>query len=208
MAHKENEISKDQDGFILITSLLFLVIITLLALSGIDSATLQQKMATNSEAKSRSLIASNSALAHAESVIRKMRTAPPYPAKQLLCYNASKGRIVSSGSCTILININPETMRRSPNSWLSDQNWQDWFKLNKKKSVQTYHPSYGPKTFYRISVTPPQPPGKKHSAGRGLNPQQTANQTSGTFLYKITAYSSGPNKKAPAVTQVIYRKRY
>lgn len=205
MAHKENEIGKDQDGFILITSLLFLVIITLLALSGIDSATLQQKMATNSESKSRSLIASNSALAHAESVIRKMRTAPPYPAKQIVCYNPSNGQMVSSGACPIPININTDTMRRSPNSWLSDQNWQDW--LN-NKLVQTYHPSYGPKTLYRISVTPPQPPGKKHSAGRGLNPQQTANQTSGSFLYKITAYSSGPNKKAPAITQVIYRKRY
>lgn len=55
-----------QGGFILATSLIFLVVITLLAVSAINSSTLQARMAANQREKSRALNAANSALRYAE----------------------------------------------------------------------------------------------------------------------------------------------
>jgi type IV pilus assembly protein PilX len=58
--------SRHQSGFILVTSLLILLVLTLLALSAINSATLQQRMATNQRGQSRALNAANSTLRYIE----------------------------------------------------------------------------------------------------------------------------------------------
>lgn len=58
-----------EQGFILVTSLIFLVVLTLLAVSAITSATLQDRMATGQREKSRALQDADSALAYVESVL-------------------------------------------------------------------------------------------------------------------------------------------
>ncbi|WP_423820884.1 PilX N-terminal domain-containing pilus assembly protein [Salinisphaera sp. SPP-AMP-43] len=58
-----------QTGFILVTSLVFLVLLTLLAVSAINSSTLQQRMASNQREKSKALNAADSALVHVERIL-------------------------------------------------------------------------------------------------------------------------------------------
>ncbi|RJS95350.1 PilX N-terminal domain-containing pilus assembly protein [Salinisphaera sp. Q1T1-3] len=58
-----------QQGLILVTSLVLLVVLTLLAVSAINSSTLGTRMATNQQEKNRALQAADAALAHVESLM-------------------------------------------------------------------------------------------------------------------------------------------
>lgn len=58
-----------QRGFVLITSLIFLVVVTLLAVSAINNSTLQEKIATNTRARETAQQHANAALREAEALL-------------------------------------------------------------------------------------------------------------------------------------------
>lgn len=58
-----------QRGFVLITSLIFLVVVTLLAVSAINNSTLQEKIAANMRAQKTAELHANAALREAEALL-------------------------------------------------------------------------------------------------------------------------------------------
>lgn len=220
MKSPQNRISTDQHGFILITSLLFLMIITLLALSGINSATLQQKMATNSNDKSQSLQAANNTLAYAETLIyntkckKKNNCSPPVPKKnqknQIVCYGINSNNQLTSPppqSCPVPIIRKGKFIRRSPNSWLNINNWRHWIHNNKAGKYQKVPPNYGPTTHYRIRVVQAaNGGGNGNGKGKCKKKDGNGNNKKGGYYFTITSLSGGPNDNAPVVTQSVLYK--
>lgn len=192
--------NNDQRGFILITSLLFLVIITLLALSGINSSTLQQKMATNNNDKAASLQSANSALAYAENRILKINVPPALEDKKS-CYKF-ENELAKNVSCDAGagsdLTIADQSRHLDTSTWFDEDTWIDWAENDQ---VQTFAPDTGPKVTYRVTYT-------QTKAEGGSKSSNDSNDADNMYYYKITARSMGPDGETPVVTQSVYRVRY
>ena len=112
--------AREQQGFILVTSLIFLVVLTLLAVSAISSATLQQRMAANQQDKAEALDRANSALAYVGHLLRDKRLG--------LCHAALGAAAGSAVNCPeVLPNLpirlaGPQTPD-TPARYLGDAFW-------------------------------------------------------------------------------------
>lgn len=174
------------DGFILVTSLIFLVVITLLAISAINSATLQERMASNLREKSRARQAADAALRHAELLLRD----PMFDELQ------APGTTVTLTPADHEKNDNVTASLKlfdsDTHDFLKPAFWQGSstlpFVIDPKISeVRFYVEDYG---CMRNTAAP--------------DPKCEG----GTMLYRITARAQGENTAAIAVTQSLYGRRY
>lgn len=93
-----------QNGYVLITSLILLVVITLLGVSAVSNVTLQERMASNMNEKQRAFEAASIALREGEMFLRNSITGPTsLPTNQPLDINAAgiDARVASNPTYTI-----------------------------------------------------------------------------------------------------------
>ncbi|MGN8157185.1 pilus assembly PilX family protein [Salinisphaera sp. RV14] len=184
--------SRRQDGFILVTSLIFLVVLTLLAVSAINSSTLQERMATNQREKSRALDAADSALSHVETLLASTGfrqcnpvmnpTAGTSAAANSGCDTSASGlTVIPAGSGT----------SDSTSYYLSDQFWS-------QAGVSSYQlpadaSSTGLNVQYVVEYVREQ--------ANDLNPGSAGT----VILFRITARADGRSPASRAVVQSIYQ---
>ena len=185
----------DQQGFVLVTSLIFLVVITLLAISAMGSSTLQERMASNLRAKSNARQAADAALRHAETILRGSAFDNPRPAGK--CYSAT-----DSDNCLqdgLYIWKTDGLFASEPVdeslAFLAPALW-------KKNGIQAYADgSERPAVAFTVEDD------TSGFQARDLNPD-TAAQGDGDVIYRITARAQSNNRAGVAVTQSIFEKRY
>ncbi|MGB7754936.1 MAG: PilX N-terminal domain-containing pilus assembly protein [Salinisphaera sp.] len=181
-----------QDGFILVTSLIFLVILTLLAVSAINSSTLQERMAANQREKSRALDAADSALRHVETLLAS--------SDFRACNPVMNPGITSNSQSTNSCNANASGLAVIPASsgntdsatyYLSDQFWS-------QTGVSTYQlpgdaSTSGLNIQYVVEYVRQQ--------ADDLNPGSAGT----TVLFRITARARGRSPGSRAVVQSVYQ---
>jgi len=183
--------TKDQSGFVLVTSLIFLVVITLLAVSAINSSTLQERMASNLRDKSLSRQAADAGLRQGElrlndSIFDIYRPSGDCYAGD--CSKAGKG-IRIWGEKSMLADAD------KPTAFLDASIWDQTGAID-------YQPGddMPPVSFFIEEM-------RSNFQPRDLNPD-TAAKADGGVIYRVTARSQGRNPAAVAVTQSLYEKRY
>lgn len=192
---------RNEQGFVLVTSLIFLVVLTLLAVSAINSSTLQERMAANQRDRSRALHAANAALRHAETLL-KQPLSNAYQADE-------KGNGEDGGNhakATRPIHIwSLDGMFGSPpdDESLAFLNKEIWAQSN----IQTYQTKSG-----SASADSRLPPVQYFvedykCMSRDLNPDSCARGIS-PILYRITARAQSKNPNTVVVTQSLYEKGY
>ncbi|NNC22720.1 hypothetical protein HKX42_02550 [Salinisphaera sp. USBA-960] len=183
----------DEDGFILITSLLFLVIITLLALSSINSSTLQQKMATNTNAKAASRQTANNALRYSESVLG---ATPGYPTPNSHCYKLkANGVVIQTTSCgDAAIDVAPQPKKSlAPSKWIDGTAYPN--------AAQPYSTGGTSPTHTDYWVT--------YQQASSVELSQTAQANGGgIYFFTTTARTQGPGSQTTTVTQSVFKKQY
>lgn len=187
-----------QGGFVLATSLIFLVIVTLLAVSAINSSTIQERMASNQREKSRARQAADATLRHAEQLFQDSAFDTPLAAGTILSINPADNEGTNSGSISVKIwptadMLADDADQDAPESFLLESTWADGKPLSytvddEMPPVEYYVEDYG-------------------CVGRDLNPDSKA-VCDGTMMYRQTARARGQNPAAIAVTQSFYEKHY
>ncbi|MBH04028.1 MAG: hypothetical protein CMP08_07880 [Xanthomonadales bacterium] len=174
--------SRQQQGFILVTSLIFLVVLTLLAVSAISSATLQQRMAANQQARAEALDRANSALAYVGHRLRDRRLA--------LCHAALGASPTSSADCPeelsdLPIRLPGPQTPDTPARYLGDAFWRDG------PTAQYVAPGSNARTDYVIEALP-----------AGLT---VLNARSDQWRFRVTARAGADGGRAArAVAQMIF----
>lgn len=181
-----------QDGFILVTSLIFLVVLTLLAVSAINSSTLQERMAANQREKARALDAADSALRHVETVLAsgdfRECNAVMNPGVSSNSASASGCDDAASGLTVIAAHASNED---SATYYFSDGFWS-------QTGVSTYQlpgdtSTSGLNVQYVVEYVRQQ--------ANDLNPGSAGS----TVLFRITARARGRSPASRAVVQSIYQ---
>lgn len=186
-----------QNGFVLVTSLIFLVVITLLAVSAMNSATIQERMASNLREKSRARQAADSALRQGELLLSGNNLATYKPAGG--CYGSSSS---DSSSCTAADSLRiwrqgavlGNGVTDTSAAYLADSVWD-------QQDIQKYS---GDQNLEHIEFIVEE---MTTSLPDDLNASTNA-QGIGKMLYRITAKAEGENPAATAVTQSVFAKRY
>lgn len=189
-------------GFVLITSLIFLVVITLLAVSALNSSTLQERMASNLREKSRARQAADAGLRHAERVLDSTAFAT-LPA----LYNCGPGgenpdagtnntiRVCLESS---MLSVDDSSSTVANDTFLDDSVWN-----NSAVAIDTDSgDDVGdrPVEFFVEAM-------QYQFNGADLDPDRAAVGDGGVY-YRVTARARGQNPAAIAVTQSIYEKNY
>lgn len=173
-----------QRGMILITSLVFLVVLTLLAVTAINSATLQSRMAGNQRSKARALEDANSALAYIESVLGS----PDF----LRCNPAFAGGDDPPADCTpdsasLPVRSPGTDAPDNPDYFLADDFWQ-------RGGVGSYTSPGSPDAPVEYVVE------YLHELGGNLDPSAPAT----TLFFRITARARDKSPAASATVQSVY----
>lgn len=201
-----------QHGFVLITSLIFLVVVTLLAVSAINSSTLQEKIAANTQARELANQLANAALRDGEALLAKLDSES---------YQAPGGEVtITSGTGENKTSINLKIWRRAgmfesdasdeeeadddtdiedATRFLSASAWKDATPYNPAKDENGNSAADDYSTEYYVA--------EYGFHGRDLNPD-TAAVADGKAIYRITARSESDPRSAVAVTQSRYAKYY
>lgn len=180
-------------GFVLVTSLIFLVVITLLAVSAVNSSTLQERMASNLRDKSQARQAADAGLRQGELMFRNAAfdSYQPKGSTVALVGGNSSGALKLWDPRTLLgaASRNKATAFLGNALWTSDETPPRRYTLaNGGDAVQFYVEDHD-------------------FISRDLNPD-TAARADGGVIYRITARAQGQNPAAMAVTQSLYEKRY
>jgi len=193
----------NQRGFVLITGLIFLVIITLLALSSMNTTTLQEKLASNLREQSRATEASEAVLRRGERLVADFGeyqpsgqdyTFDPTPA------NGGSGDEIDwhlwrEGQLVPLDN---------PTEFVERDLWIDDPQDDTDPVPQTLTGGFDP----GLSIAPQYFVEEMQDfQPRDLSPETRA-KAQGRFMYRITGRAEGGKPSAIAVTQSLYMKRY
>lgn len=178
-----------QSGFVLITSLVFLVVITLLAVSAMNRSTLQERMASNIREQSLARQAANAALRNAESQFAK---------DKFHTYQTS-----DSQSLLTLLTDRLFGQNKPDNSTiLAFSGWDNSQTKPPKPSIYERPHAADDAPFKKVQYYVQE----FEFAGRNLNPN-TAAVADGTAYYRITARATHGDRAA-VVTQSTYAKHY
>lgn len=189
---------RSNQGFVLITSLIFLVVVTLLAVSAMNSSTLQETMASNQREKSRARQAADAALRQGE-LLLKNSAFDTYqaPGSQITLIKDAKSGDQSDGS-TLKVWLPGEMLggddaKDEASQFLNSDLWASGdaaqYKLGDNyEGIQYYVEDHD-------------------FLARDLNPD-TAAVADGGVIYRISAHASGENPAAIAVTQSLFEKHY
>lgn len=201
--------ASNQRGLVLITSLVFLVVITLLAVTAMNRSTLQERMASNMRDQSRGRQAADVALREVE----RRLTDPVFNSYQIagtpIALNEEYSKDKPDGNKLTLSSIglfkNSEGETSDDNSaYLDPANWTSATDYSVLEYVvdkdDEDSPSLGHPPEVQYVVQP------AAFSGRDLNPD-TAAIADGTMYYRITARSS-QKERAAVVTQSTYTKHY
>ncbi|MES1953438.1 pilus assembly PilX family protein [Salinisphaera hydrothermalis] len=185
-------LARREEGFILVTSLIFLVIITLLAVSAINSSTLQQRMANNQREKSRALDAADSALRHVETLLASndFRQCNPVMSPGSGTNAAANNGCDAGASGLTVVPASPDA-NQSATYYLSDAFWS-------RSGVSTYQlpgdsGSSGLNIQYLVEYIREQ--------ADDLNPGSAGT----VVLFRITARAQGRSPASRAVVQSVYQ---
>lgn len=189
--------SRGQRGFVLVTSLIFLVVITLLAVSAISSSTLQERMASNLREKSRARQAADAALREAELQLSSAAMATYQKAR-----NCSSGGEVDDSENGLVIcrqGVFDAADDDAGERYFDDDVWSS-------SAVQTYNADKNGDndaidTDVRYVVE------ELEDCVGSVDPDKCA-LGAGVIRYRVTALARGQNPAAIAVTQSVYQKRY
>jgi type IV pilus assembly protein PilX len=188
---------RSQNGFVLVTSLIFLVVITLLAVSAINSSTLQERMASNQREKSRARQAADAALRRGELVLEDtVFDTLQKPGSTVIVDTPADTE--NGGTLRVRIwrrgeMIEDTDEQDNPEAFLDDSTWADDKPLTYKLEDLLDPVDYFVEDYDCIA--------------RDLNPDSKA-VCDGSMLYRVTARARGKNPAAVAVTQSIYEKNY
>lgn len=193
----------NQRGFVLVTSLIFLVVITLLAVSAINSSTIQERMASNLREKSRARQAADAALRQGELLLRD----PAFNSQRVPgeTINNVSNPDQETNSIDVKIWRRGEMLAKDADpedstAFLDDAVWQ-----SKKNAVEPLS--------YDVDAQGAGIDAVRYYVedydviGRDLNPDSAA-RADGVLMYRVTARAQGQNPAAVAVTQSLYEKRY
>ncbi len=193
-------------GFVLISSLIFLVVVTLLAVTAMNSSTVQETMASNLREKSRARQSADAALRQGE----------------LLLENAAFDTYQAPGSVVALKNEDNLLAGNTPATvklWYSrgmlgdDDDDQDDEDDDTVAFLNKTLWADGGAMEYAFDsaddgTAPVQYYVEDHDfIPRDLNPD-TAAVADGGVIYRVTARAEGENLAAVAVTQSLYEKNY
>jgi type IV pilus assembly protein PilX len=187
-----------QNGFVLVTSLIFLVVITLLAVSAINSSTLQERMASNQREKSRARQASDAALRRGELLLQDAAFDTPQAPGSTVAVNAPTDSKNTDSVLSVKIwrrasMIEDDDKKDQPEAFLDESTWGEGKPLN-----YVLDSAMPPVEYYVEDYD---------CVARDLNPDSKA-VCDGAMMYRITARSKGQNPAAIAVTQSLYEKHY
>ncbi|MES1925397.1 PilX N-terminal domain-containing pilus assembly protein [Salinisphaera sp. T31B1] len=188
-------------GFVLITSLIFLVVITLLAVSALNSSTLQERMSSNLREKSRARQAADAGLRHAE---RRLGSATFASLPSF--YDCNPGGTTTGSNTQTPIRVCRESsMLKLDGSsggayktFLDDAVWNN-------PAVAVDSDSDDDVGDQKVEFFVEAMQYQFH--GADLDPDRAAVGDGGVY-YRITARAHGQNPNATAVTQSIYEKNY
>lgn len=178
---------RGQDGFILVTSLVFLVLLTLLAVSSINSSTLQQRMASNQREKSKALNAADSALVHVERILASdnfLRCNTAFVGAQRDVGPDSPCRDYQSRINVVVTGVKQSA---SANYFMSDEFWD-------RDEISHYANASKLNIDYMVENL-------SGSASSDLDSSKIAD----TQLFRITARARGHAPAARAVVQSVYQ---
>ena len=187
-------------GFVLVTSLIFLVVITLLAVSAINSATLQERMASNQREKSRALQAADAGLRQGELLMRDPVFNDAQPPGSTVNV-ANPGQPAATVSLRLwrpgaFLGNDTDGNPADSLAFLDPAIWQTSDPLS--YDVDAGNARLEPVRYYIEDY---------ECVGRDLNPGNRA-KCDGSIIYRVTARATGENPAAVAVTQSLYEKRY
>jgi len=187
-------------GFILVTSLVFLVVITLLAVSAMNSTTVQERMASNLREKSRARQAADAGLRHAE-----LQLASPAFDKLPALYDCNPSTASTEPATSSAIRVCHERsmlqLEQTPGNPLY-KTFLDQAVWNNPAVAIDSDDRVGDReiTFFVEAI-------QHQFNGADLNPDRAAVGDGGVY-YRITTRAHGENQSAIAVTQSIYEKNY
>ncbi|ERJ17892.1 Type 4 fimbrial biosis protein PilX [Salinisphaera shabanensis E1L3A] len=189
---------RSQNGFVLVTSLIFLVVITLLAVSAINSSTLQERMASNQREKSRARQAADAALRRGELVLQDAVFDTLQKPGSTVIVDTPADTDNAGGTLSVRIwrrgeMIEETDQQDNPEAFLDDTTWASGKPLN-----YTLDDLLAPVDYFVEDYD---------CIARDLNPDSEA-VCDGSMLYRVTARARGQNPAAVAVTQSIYEKNY
>ena len=190
--------TRRENGFVLVTSLIFLVVITLLAVSAINSSTLQERMASNQREKSRARQAADAALRRGELLLQDAAFTTPQAPGSTVAVSFPNDAKTSTGAISVKLwqradMIEDEDKKDSADAFLDDSTWADGKPLSYVLDAQMPPIDYFVEDYDCVA--------------RDLNPDTSA-VCDGAMLYRITARARGQNPAALAVTQSLYEKNY
>lgn len=206
-------------GFVLITGLIFLVVITLLALSTMGSTTLQEKMASNLREQSRALEAADAGLRDGEARLVMDEFSEYQPADETYCYAptdpAAPLHPAPDGTCEngslrwyLWRQNQPLAKAKAGEGFLDPGAWglaSDGSPLAENGDPRPS--SYSPPFDASLSASPRLYIEEFKFQG-SLQPDEAATGQNSTVIYRITARAQGGRPSAVAVTQSQYLKRY
>ena len=191
-----------QRGFVLITSLIFLVVITLLAVSAINSSTLQERMASNLREKSRARQAADAGLRYAE---RALDSAAFTTMPALFnCGPDQKAEDSGTGAAiricheSSMLALDGSSSTAAYRTFLDDAVWNNSAVAVDADTADDVGDR--PVEFFIESM-------QYQFNGADLDPDRAAVGDGGVY-YRITARAHGENPAAIAVTQSVYEKNY
>lgn len=181
----------------LVTSLVFLVVITLLAVSAINSSTIQERMASNQREKSRALQAADSTLHVGETIFHD----PVFDLQQ-----------PPGSSIEVTVATSPSNEKlTSIKLWRRDD-----MLLDKDNASAFLDKAIWNKTqtlAYEVDnagtqLDPVQYYVEDYECLRNNLSAEAGAYCDGAIVYRVTARATGENPAAIAVTQSLYEKQY
>ncbi|MDT0635403.1 pilus assembly PilX family protein [Spectribacter hydrogenooxidans] len=199
-----------QQGFVLITGMIFLIVITLLALSTMGSTTLQERMTSNQRERFRSLQAADAALRDGERRLGQFATYPEAGRDHTYDPTPADTETNDTKIWRLWAEDAPLAgVEAGINGFLADAPWDDANQADEPEPI-TFHfyqaddveaADLGLVALPRIYIE------EVAFRADNLDPD-TAARGSGATQYRVTGRAQGGNPGATSVTQSIYQKRY
>lgn len=180
------EYTRHNGGFILISSLFMLIILTLIAVAMGRSFRLEETMSGNSREKNRAMTSAQGALSYAE---------------WWLTQNSSNGTTTCTAGhgTTVSICTAATGVASGVSAANSISGWQytDYTPTMNSNNIMSFSTTGG--------VAPTSAPAGLYYANPGFNIAYLGIDTGGNSIYQITAFGYGGNQAAFAVVQSTYR---
>ena len=201
-----------EQGFVLVTSLVFLVVITLLAVSAINSSTIQERMASNQREKSRAVQAADATLRQGESLLADaiFDTQQP-PGSTVSVTNTDDQSSNNTMSVKLwqrndmLIDEDDSAAFLNPDIWVLDKS-QSGYSAGNEPLV--YDVDAGKTTMKDDGLGVTRYFVEDYTCLRKVLSAEAGASCNGSIVYRITSRATGQNPAAVAVTQSLYEKRY